>query len=61
MDPGLGSNHNLTSTREQLGLTSEVGKALKLSTKSITDDKWKQHDVSGTRYITSLRMQMAYR
>ena len=36
MDPGLGSN---------LGLTSEVRKALKLSAKSITDDKWKQHDV----------------
>ena len=29
----------------QLGLTSEVGKALKLSAKSMTDDKWKQHDV----------------
>ena len=33
MDPGLGSNHKLT------GLTSEVGKALKLSVKSMTDGK----------------------
>ena len=30
---------------EQLGLTSEVGKALKLSAKSTIGDKWKEHDI----------------
>ena len=48
MDPSLGivSNHNLTRALEngkvlleQLGLTSEVGEALKMSVKSMTDDE----------------------
>ena len=31
---------------EQLELTSDIRKALKLSAKSRTDDKWKQHNIS---------------
>ena len=40
MDPGLGSNQAPgKELLEQLGLTPEVGKALKSSAKSMTDDK----------------------
>ena len=44
MDPGLGSNHNHTSTQERAFgtarvTTSDIRKALKLSDKSMTDDK----------------------
>ena len=50
MDPGLGSNHNVTSTLERTFGTARVNfrypKALKLSAKSMTDNKWKQHIIS---------------
>ena len=43
MDPGLGNNHNLTSTVERAFGTARVNfaypKALKWSAKSMTDDK----------------------
>ena len=43
MDPALGSNHNLTSTLERAFGTARVNfrypKGLKLSAKSMTDDK----------------------
>ena len=70
MDPGLGSNYNLTSTQERAfraatGLTSEVRKALKLSAKSMTNENNmtsstsgllpRPASIAGTYYITSLR------
>ena len=49
MDPGLGSNHNRTSTLERDFGTARANfrypKALKLSAKSMTDDISKQHNV----------------
>ena len=50
MDPGLGSNHNLTSTVERAFGRARIDfgypKALNLSAKSMTDDKWKQYNIS---------------
>ena len=49
MDPGLVRNHNLTITLERAFGTATVNfrypKALKLSAKSMTDDKWQQHNI----------------